>query len=144
MVLEYQSLLSAKLKRTDAAIEEYRSQIDTRKAENYGFASMAAVPYSHVVAKMLRSKHPKGTYIELAPNHKDIVCGFLQLMKFKLSDSASSPDLGQYEQVGCRTGPQTFDRHNVAGYCLLFQHCSFACHFIPRQSGRGMYLQTVI
>ncbi|EEB95130.1 hypothetical protein MPER_05949, partial [Moniliophthora perniciosa FA553] len=31
-----------KLKRTEAAIEEYRNQIDTRKAENYGFASMAA------------------------------------------------------------------------------------------------------
>lgn len=36
---------------------------------------MAAVPYAHVVAKMLRNKHPKGTYVELAPNHKDIVCG---------------------------------------------------------------------
>ncbi|KIM73702.1 hypothetical protein PILCRDRAFT_14996 [Piloderma croceum F 1598] len=27
-----------------AAIEQYRDQIDARKAENYGFASMAAVP----------------------------------------------------------------------------------------------------
>lgn len=67
---------SAKLKRTEAAIEDYRSQIDSRKAENYGFASMAAVPYAHVVAKMLRGKHPKGTRIELAPNHKDLVCVF--------------------------------------------------------------------
>lgn len=64
---------SAKLKRTEASIEEYRRQIDTRKAENYGFASMAAVPYAHVVAKILRGKHPKGTNIELAPNPKDIV-----------------------------------------------------------------------
>lgn len=64
---------SAKLKRTEAAIEEYRAQIDTRKAENYGFASMAAVPYAHIVAKMLKGKHPKGTTIELAPNPKDIV-----------------------------------------------------------------------
>jgi hypothetical protein len=72
--LEDSNLLhSAKLKRTDAAIEEYRSQIDTRKAENYGFASMAAVPYAHVVAKMLRGKHPKGACIDLAPNPKDIV-----------------------------------------------------------------------
>lgn len=63
----------AKLKRTEAAIEEYRIQIDTRKAENYGFASMAAVSYAHVVAKMLRNKHPKGTNVELAPNPKDIV-----------------------------------------------------------------------
>ncbi|KAG6867794.1 hypothetical protein C0993_010989 [Termitomyces sp. T159_Od127] len=64
---------TAKLQRTEAAIEEYRRQIDTRKAENYGFASMAAVPYAHIVAKMLKGKHPKGTKIELAPNPKDII-----------------------------------------------------------------------
>ncbi|KAG5727100.1 hypothetical protein E4T56_gene20354 [Termitomyces sp. T112] len=64
---------TAKLQRTEAAIEEYRRQIDTRKAENYGFASMAAVPYAHVVAKRLKGKHPKGTKIELAPNPKDII-----------------------------------------------------------------------
>lgn len=64
---------SAKLKRTEAAIEEYRTQIESRKPENYGFASMAAVPYAHIVAKMLSSKHPKGTTIDLAPNPKDIV-----------------------------------------------------------------------
>jgi hypothetical protein len=44
-----------------------------RKAENYGFASMAAVPYAHIVAHLLRDKHPKGTDITLAPNPKDIV-----------------------------------------------------------------------
>jgi hypothetical protein len=67
---------SAKLKRTEAAIEEYRAQIDTHKAENYGFASMAAVPYAHIVAKILGGKHPKGTEIALAPNPKDIVSIF--------------------------------------------------------------------
>lgn len=67
-------LVSAKLKRTEASIEEYRAQIDTRKAENYGFASMAAVAYAHIVAKILSGKHPKGTDIALAPNPKDIVC----------------------------------------------------------------------
>ncbi|KAL0955852.1 hypothetical protein HGRIS_002054 [Hohenbuehelia grisea] len=64
---------TAKLKRTEAAIEEYRAQIDTRKAENYGFASMAAVPYAHIVANQLHDKHPKGTSITLAPNPKDII-----------------------------------------------------------------------
>ncbi|KAG5647091.1 hypothetical protein DXG03_001461 [Asterophora parasitica] len=64
---------TAKLQRTEGAIEEYRRQIDTRKAENYGFASMAAVPFAHVVAKILKGKHPKGTTIELAPNPKDII-----------------------------------------------------------------------
>jgi len=71
--------LRAKLKRTEAAIEDYRTEIDSRKAENYGFASMAAVPYAHIVAKMLVGKHPKGTEIDLAPNPKDIV-GFCHLV----------------------------------------------------------------
>ncbi|KAF5348705.1 hypothetical protein D9758_006773 [Tetrapyrgos nigripes] len=62
-----------KLKRTEAAIEEYRHEVDSRKAENYGFASMAAVPYAHIVAKILEGKHPKGTDITLAPNPKDII-----------------------------------------------------------------------
>jgi hypothetical protein len=34
---------------------------------------MAAVPYAHIVANLLRKKHPKGTDIALAPNPKDIV-----------------------------------------------------------------------
>lgn len=34
---------------------------------------MAAVPYAHIVANMLRHKHPKGATITLAPNPKDIV-----------------------------------------------------------------------
>jgi hypothetical protein len=62
-----------KLRRTEHAVEAYRAQIDTHKAEKYGFASMAAVPYAHIVAQLLRKKHPKGTEIGLAPNPKDIV-----------------------------------------------------------------------
>ncbi|KAH8115331.1 hypothetical protein DFH11DRAFT_1877093 [Phellopilus nigrolimitatus] len=45
-----------KVKRCEAAIEAYRDEIDTRKAENYGFASMAAVPFAHVVARMLHGR----------------------------------------------------------------------------------------
>ncbi|KAF8622662.1 hypothetical protein AX15_006773 [Amanita polypyramis BW_CC] len=74
-----------KLKRTDAAIEEYRAQFDTRKPENYGFASMAAVPYAHVVAKILKGKHPKGTTIELAPNPKDIIWGNMSKSDIELA-----------------------------------------------------------
>lgn len=62
-----------KLIKTEAAIEDYRHQIDRRKAENYGFASLAAVPYAHIVAEKLEGKHPLGTSIELAPNPKDIL-----------------------------------------------------------------------
>ena len=64
-----------KLQRAERAVEEFRAQIDLRKPENYGFASMAAVPYAHIVANMLRRKHPKGATITLAPNPKDIVSG---------------------------------------------------------------------
>ena len=63
----------AKLKRTEEAVQRYREQIDLRHPESYGFASMAAVPYAHIVANLLRDKHPKGTTITLAPNPKDIV-----------------------------------------------------------------------
>lgn len=64
---------SNKVKRAEAAINEYRNEIDTRRPENYGFASMAAVPFAHIVANMLRNKKPKGTIVSLAPNPKDIV-----------------------------------------------------------------------
>jgi hypothetical protein len=66
-----------RLKLTEQAVESYRAQIDTRKPESYGFASMAAVPYAHVVAQLLEGKHPKGSEIALAPNPKDIIWGNL-------------------------------------------------------------------
>lgn len=66
-------LHSERLKKTEAAVEQQREHVDDRKAEKYGFASMAAVPYAHVVANLLRNKHPKGTTITLAPNPKDLV-----------------------------------------------------------------------
>ena len=34
---------------------------------------MAAVPYAHIVANMLRGKRLKGASVALAPNPKDIV-----------------------------------------------------------------------
>ena len=34
---------------------------------------MAAVPYAHIVAHMLRNKKPRGTVVTTAPNPKDIV-----------------------------------------------------------------------
>jgi hypothetical protein len=62
-----------RLQVTEKAVEEYRLQINDRKPENYGFASMAAVPYAHIVANMLKGKKPKGTDVILAPNPRDIV-----------------------------------------------------------------------
>lgn len=65
---------SAKLKRTEAAVKEYRSNIGSKAPERYGFASLAAVPYAHIVTKKLHQSTPMGTTISLAPNPKDIVC----------------------------------------------------------------------
>ncbi|EIN06583.1 DUF221-domain-containing protein [Punctularia strigosozonata HHB-11173 SS5] len=62
-----------KIRESEAKVEAYRAQIDNNKPENYGFASMAAVPYAHIVARMLKNKKPKGTTIQLAPNPKDII-----------------------------------------------------------------------
>ena len=62
-----------KLARTEVAAKERREKTEVNKVENYGFASMAAVPYAHLVAQRLAHKHPKGTTITLAPNPRDIV-----------------------------------------------------------------------
>lgn len=62
-----------RLKVTEQTVESYRTQIDKRKPENYGFASMAAVPYAHIVAQLLERKHPKGSDVGLAPNPKDLI-----------------------------------------------------------------------
>ncbi|KAF8526059.1 DUF221-domain-containing protein [Hysterangium stoloniferum] len=64
-----------RIQNADRSIQEARAQIAASqgKAENYGFASMAAVPYAHIVAYALRNKRPKGTRIESAPNPKDII-----------------------------------------------------------------------
>ncbi|PCH35801.1 DUF221-domain-containing protein [Wolfiporia cocos MD-104 SS10] len=79
----------AKLKRSEEAVENYRTHIDVRRPEMYGFASMAAVPYAHIVANMLRSKHPKGTTITLAPNPKDIVWSNLSKTKAELARNST-------------------------------------------------------
>jgi hypothetical protein len=66
-------MVSKKLQATEKAVENYRHKIDDRKPESYGFASIAAVPYAHIVANLLKNKRPKGTDVILAPNPKDIV-----------------------------------------------------------------------
>lgn len=83
---------SSAVKSAEEAVEKARSEIDFRKAENYGtlmsecnppgvfdhsccvgFASMGAVAHAHIVAKMLEGKPQRGAEISLAPNPKDIV-----------------------------------------------------------------------
>ncbi|RXW14887.1 hypothetical protein EST38_g10967 [Candolleomyces aberdarensis] len=64
---------SRKLKKIEEAVEEHRDKIDDEKPKNYGFATLASVPYAHIVARKLEGKHFKGTTISLAPNPKDII-----------------------------------------------------------------------
>ncbi|EJT96751.1 DUF221-domain-containing protein [Dacryopinax primogenitus] len=68
-----------KIKKLEATIEDQRAKIDLRKAEDYGFASMAAVSYAHVVARMVYNKTPQGAKITMAPNPKDIIWKNLKL-----------------------------------------------------------------
>lgn len=119
---------TAKLRRTEAAIEEYRNRVDTHKAENYGFASMAAVPYAHVVAKILQGKHPKGTDITLAPNPKDIVRSLLNHFFFIGILMLNLIDMEQHEQIRLRACTQKDERVHLAGRGLFFQHGSSPCH----------------
>ncbi|KAF9650988.1 DUF221-domain-containing protein [Thelephora ganbajun] len=74
-----------KLQVTEKAVEDCRRQIDDRKPENYGFASMGAVPYAHIVANMLKDKKSKGTDVMLAPNPKDIIWSNLNLSASELA-----------------------------------------------------------
>ena len=61
---------------------------------------MAAVPYAHVVAKIIGNKHPKGTDISLAPNPKDIV-GLILWHTFLSILILFCLDLEEYGQNRC-------------------------------------------
>lgn len=63
----------AKLRHTEAAVQQYSAQLNMRKSENYGFASICSIPLAHAAARELKGQHPKGLTIKLAPNPKDIV-----------------------------------------------------------------------
>jgi len=62
-----------RLRHTEAAVQQYSAQLNMRKSENYGFASIASIPLAHAAARELKGQHPKGLTIKLAPNPKDIV-----------------------------------------------------------------------
>jgi calcium permeable stress-gated cation channel len=107
-LVTYHIVNSERLKRTEQAAEAYRAQIGIRKPEKYGFASMAAIPYAHIVAQLLERKRPKGTEISLAPNPKDIVSEAIPALL--CGAHIVCVDLGELEQVPSRTDPQEDDR----------------------------------
>ncbi|KDR75702.1 hypothetical protein GALMADRAFT_68331 [Galerina marginata CBS 339.88] len=72
---------TSKLKHTEAAVQQYRAQLDMHQAENYGFATISSIPFAHAAAVELSGEHPKGLTIKLAPNPKDIFWKNLGLSK---------------------------------------------------------------
>ncbi|PPQ63045.1 hypothetical protein CVT24_005991 [Panaeolus cyanescens] len=62
----------AKMRHTEAMVEQYRAQMDRNRPESYGFVSMASIPHAHETAIELQGQHPKGISIRLAPHPSDI------------------------------------------------------------------------
>ena len=125
-----------KVQLTERAVDEYRTQIDTRKPESYGFASMAAVPYAHIVANLLRNKRIKGASITLAPNPKDIVCPTSLMQNMcPIFIFIKPADLAQFERESRRAQEQEDDRLDLSVDRLLLQHSAAFPYLHPCQLG---------
>ncbi|KAN0061279.1 hypothetical protein ACQY0O_006125 [Thecaphora frezii] len=61
------------INRVETAVQRQRETIQDKKPENYGFASLAAVPYAHMAAKSLKNKKPGGMRLALAPPPSGII-----------------------------------------------------------------------
>lgn len=130
--LSHGGVNSDRLRRAEQSVEAYRAQIDTRKAEKYGFASMAAVPYAHIVAQLLQNKRPKGSQITLAPNPKDIVSKIITAFDVFMPILIYT-DLEKLEPVLNRAFPQEDDRLAPTRRHRLSEHCPALRAFHSRQ-----------
>jgi hypothetical protein len=65
--------LTARIQNLESQIKEVRETVDKRDAMPYGFASYETIESAHTVAFAARSKHPKGSKVQLAPRPKDII-----------------------------------------------------------------------
>lgn len=103
---------------------------------------MAAVPYAHIVANLLKRKHPKGATITLAPNPKDIVSVPLCLRE---SCAHVHPGVEEYWPESSRDSSQADHRLVVAHRCLCLQHYPLADHLPPCQPvlGGSPFVMTV-
>lgn len=124
--------------RTEQSVEAYRAQIDSRKPEKYGFASMAAVPYAHIVAQLLQNKHPKGAEISLAPNPKDIVSRIVSAFGVLVFILVYT-DLGKPEREPCRSDTQEDDGLVPNLYHRLPEHRSALRAIHSRQLVLSVY-----
>lgn len=140
------SVRRSRIKTAEEAIERARLQIDLKKPENYGklvtnahclrildpdrhwylatgFASMAAVPYAHIVAKILEGRSQKGAVIALAPNPKDIVRQPQSPTSIQKRSSSSLFTLQIWKNV-TRSDAGNFSG-KLIGFLLLAVVCAF-------------------
>ena len=141
--LSHCGVSSDRIKRTEQSVEAYRAQIDTRRPEKYGFASMAAVPYAHVVALLLRNKRPKGAEINLAPNPKDIVSKIAHVFGV-LIPILFYTDLEKFKPEPNRAVPQEGDRLGPTRHHRLPEHCPALRAFHSRKLVLRVYSAFVL
>lgn len=141
--LSHCGVSSDRLKRTEQSVEAYRAQIDTRKPEKYGFASMAAVPYAHIVAQLLLNKRPKGAEINLAPNPKDIVSEIVHAFGV-LIPILFYTDLGKLKSDPNRAVSQEGDRLVPTRHHRLPEHRPALRAFHSRQLVLRVYATFVL
>lgn len=79
--------LTTKIQGLDDQIKSTRENITAEKAENYGFASFASVPFAHIVGKTLEHKRKGGSHFMLAPAPADIIWKNLTMTDAKRSSS---------------------------------------------------------
>ncbi|KAH9485088.1 hypothetical protein JR316_0001995 [Psilocybe cubensis] len=72
---------TSKVRRAEGAVQQYRAQLDPKRTENYGFATIATIPLAHAAARELKGEHPKGLTFKLAPNPRDIIWSNIGLSK---------------------------------------------------------------
>ncbi|TIC12695.1 DUF221-domain-containing protein [Wallemia mellicola] len=79
------SYYTEKIKRYEMEIDSTRNELDFKRPDNFGFASLVSIPAAHTVAQKCENKHPHNTTIQLAPNPKDIIWKNLTHPPSKLS-----------------------------------------------------------
>lgn len=65
--------LTDRIQSLEEEIKQARQSVDTRDAMPYGFASYESIESAHSVAYAGKSKHYKGTTVQLAPRPSDII-----------------------------------------------------------------------
>ena len=102
---------------------------------------MAAVPYAHIMANMLRNKRPKGTVVTLAPNPKDIVSGICLYATFPRAYRVTLDvvDLGEHQFERFDDCAQADYWMDMAHALLFLEHHPVARCVVLGKLGFGEY-----